>query len=146
MTGRDRKSRDVHRYTALIDGEKGAYGVSFPDLPGCVAMGSTVDDALMAAAEALREFDADAATAGAKLTAPRAPEHWFADEEVAAALRQGASLASVPLVRATARSAKANLSINAGVLAAIDAEAHRRGLTRSALVEAMARHSLASMA
>jgi predicted RNase H-like HicB family nuclease len=138
--------RGVHRYTALIDGEHGAYGVSFPDLPGCVAMGATVDDALLAAAEALREFDADAAAAGVSLAAPRSPEQWFADDEVAVALRQGASLASVPLVRTTARSAKANLSLNAGVLAAIDAEASRRGLTRSALVEAMARHSLASMA
>jgi len=29
------------RYPALIDGEKGAYGVTFPDLPGIVAMGET---------------------------------------------------------------------------------------------------------
>ena len=34
------------RYPALIDGEAGAYGVVFPDLPGCVAMGSTIDEAL----------------------------------------------------------------------------------------------------
>ncbi|MHB8531054.1 MAG: hypothetical protein ACYC8V_16275 [Caulobacteraceae bacterium] len=54
-------------------------------------------------------------------------------------------LASVPLVGAAARSAQANLSINAGLLAAIDATA-RRGLTRSARIEAMARHGLASMA
>ena len=27
------------RYPALIDGEKGNYGVTFPDLPGIVAMG-----------------------------------------------------------------------------------------------------------
>jgi predicted RNase H-like HicB family nuclease len=54
MTGRGRKNRDMYRYTALIDGETGAYGVSFPDLPGCVAMGRTVDGALMAAAEAHR--------------------------------------------------------------------------------------------
>ena len=26
------------RYPALIDGEDGAYGVTFPDLPGVVAM------------------------------------------------------------------------------------------------------------
>jgi len=38
----------LHRYTALIDGEAGAYGVSFPDLPGCVAMGRTVDEAVLA--------------------------------------------------------------------------------------------------
>ncbi|MHB8530158.1 MAG: type II toxin-antitoxin system HicB family antitoxin, partial [Caulobacteraceae bacterium] len=126
-------SRVAHRYTALIDGKAGAYGVSFPDLPGCVAMGRTVDGALLAAAEALREFDADAVSAGARLPSPSAPEHWLADAAVAAALKAGASLASVPLVRASAHSAKANLSINAGLLAAIDAEAARRGLTRSAL-------------
>jgi hypothetical protein len=64
---------------------------------------------------------------------------------VNAAVKSGASFASVPLVRETGASVKANLSINAGVLAAIDMEASRRGLTRSALVEVMARHALASM-
>jgi len=44
---------DSVRYPALIDGEKGAYGVSFPDLPGIVAMGDTIDEALMNAEEAL---------------------------------------------------------------------------------------------
>ena len=29
------------QYPALIDGEKGAYGVTFPNLPGIVAMGKT---------------------------------------------------------------------------------------------------------
>ncbi len=43
------------RYPALIDGEKGAYGVTFPDLPGIVAMGKTMDEALMNAEEALRD-------------------------------------------------------------------------------------------
>ena len=27
------------RYFAVLDGEAGAFGVSFPDCPGCVAMG-----------------------------------------------------------------------------------------------------------
>ena len=35
------------RYPALIDGAKGVYGVSFPDLPGIVAMGDTIDEALL---------------------------------------------------------------------------------------------------
>lgn len=123
----------MHRYTALIDGEDGAYGVSFPDLPGCVAMGSTVDKAMLGAAEALWEFDADVGARGGSMPDPRTPERLREDPEVARALREGASLASVPLVRETARSVKANLSLNVGVLAAIDAEASRRGLTRSAL-------------
>lgn len=90
----------MHRYFALIDGRAGAYGVSFPDLPGCVAMGKTVEAVLLEAAEALREFDADATAAGSALPAPRAAERLLEDAEVDAALRGGASLASVPLVRA----------------------------------------------
>ena len=44
------------RYPALIDGEAGGYGVVFPDLPGCVAMGSTIDEALGNAQDALRDW------------------------------------------------------------------------------------------
>ena len=46
----------VSRYLALIDGEAGAYGVTFPDLPGIVAMGKTMGDALVHAEEALRDY------------------------------------------------------------------------------------------
>ena len=58
------------RYSALIDGESGAYGVSFPDLPGIVAMGYTRDEAVRNAAEALRDCAAD----GLPPTAPSAPD------------------------------------------------------------------------
>ena len=134
----------MHRYIALIDGEAGAYGVSFPDLPGCVAMAPTIDEAILRAADALREFDADVVAAGSSIPPPTTAERLRELPDVAAALREGATLVSVPLIRETAGSVKANLSINAGVLAALDAEASRRGLTRSALVEAMARRLLAS--
>ena len=33
-------------YPALMDGHEGAYGIAFPDLPGCVAMGYTIEDAM----------------------------------------------------------------------------------------------------
>ena len=57
-------------------------------------------------------------------------------------LAAGAQLATVPLVRATGRPVKANLSLDAGVLAALNAEADRRKLTRSALIELLAREML----
>jgi hypothetical protein len=41
---------------------------------------------------------------------------------------------------------RANLSLDGGVVAAIDAEAARRGITRSAMVEVMARQQLPEMA
>ena len=47
------------KYPAVIDGEKGAYGVVVPDIPGvCCGMGETVDEALADAEEALAEFAA----------------------------------------------------------------------------------------
>src|ERR1700678_2270999 len=47
---RRRVGDEMSSYTALIDGEAGAYGVYFPDLPGCTAMGATLDDAIANAA------------------------------------------------------------------------------------------------
>jgi predicted RNase H-like HicB family nuclease len=38
---------------ALVHGVPGAYGVSFPDFPGCIAGGATVDEALRRGRDAL---------------------------------------------------------------------------------------------
>ena len=80
--------------------------------------------------------------AGETIPPPRPLEDLRGDPEIAQALAERATLASVPLVRAVGRPMKANLSLDAGVLAAIDAEAARRRLTRSTLVELLARHGL----
>lgn len=57
------------RYPAFLNGKEGAYGVTFPDLPGIATMGESVDDTLLNAEEALRdcvtETEADGARAAA---------------------------------------------------------------------------------
>jgi predicted RNase H-like HicB family nuclease len=130
------------RYTALVDGQAGAYGVVIPDLPGCTAMGPTIEAALTNAVDALRDWVETTEDNGEQVPAPRPIEELRRDPDVAEALAGGATLASVPLIRETGRPVKANLSIDAGVLAAIDAEAARRKLTRSAFVELMAKRLL----
>jgi predicted RNase H-like HicB family nuclease len=132
----------VTRYIALIDGKAGAYGVVFPDLPGCTAMGKTVDAALANAAEALRDWVEVTEEGGGKVPAARPLEALRRDSEVKQALAEGAGLAAVPLVRETGKPVKANLSLDSGILAAMDEEAQRRKLTRSAFVELMARTML----
>lgn len=134
------------RYFVLIDGKAGAYGVTVPDLPGCTAMGRTLDEAMANAAEAMRDWIEVTEAHGEAVPKPSALEKLRADREVAAAIARGAGLAVVPLVRETGRPAKANLSIDAGILAAIDAEAERRKLTRSAFIELMAKRALREMA
>ena len=64
----------VIEYPALIDGEDGAYGVAFPDLPGIVAMGDTRDEAIGNAAEALQDYATEADRDSMAITPPSAPE------------------------------------------------------------------------
>ena len=58
------------RYPALIDGEDGAYGVVFPDIPGVGAMGDTVDEALLNAGDALRDYAIESERDGEALARP----------------------------------------------------------------------------
>lgn len=94
---------ETTRYIALIDGEPGAYGVVFPDCPGCTAIGATLDEALAAAAEALADWAGDVAGAQA-LPDPRSIPQLRADPDVRAALTEGAALALVPLILEARRS------------------------------------------
>lgn len=134
------------RYIALIDGAPGAFGAVFPDLPGCTAMGTTMDEALVNATEALRDFVETARARGEAVPAPRSMERLRQDEpEVREALAHAASLATVALIEDLARPVKANLSLDSGVLAAIDAAAERLRITRSATVEMLARRYIAEI-
>lgn len=136
----------MSRYIALIDGKAGAYGIVFPDLAGCTAMGKTMDEALVNAAKALRDWAEVTEESGGRISRPRALEALRRDPQVKTALASGAGLAAVALVRETGKPVKANLSIDSGVLAAMDEEADRRKLTRSAFVEMLARTMLTKVA
>ena len=63
----DQQGPRVSRYPAFVDGEAGAYGVTFPDLPGIVAMGETMGDALVHAEEALRDYVTETERDGAQV-------------------------------------------------------------------------------
>lgn len=136
--------RDINMtlYIALIDGAPGAYGASFPDLPGCVAMGETLDAVTQSAAEALREWVEMAELHQEQVPAPSSLDQLICDPDVRAETADGAVLTHILLVRDISRPVKANLSLDAGILAAIDSSAQRLKITRSALVERLAREGL----
>jgi predicted RNase H-like HicB family nuclease len=133
----------MSRYIALVDGRAGAIGVVVPDLPGCSSGGATVDEALRNAQEAVSLWADEMLAQGGKVPAPRPLEAAFADPEIATALSEGSALALVPLVRDSGRAARANISIDAGLLDAIDEAAAARGLTRSAFLASAAREKIA---
>ncbi len=121
------------RYPALIDGAKGAYGVAFPDLPGIVAMGATLEEAMLNAEAVLQDAALEAERDGIALSPPSALE----DVDVPA----GSALSSILLVRAAParRSVRLNLTLDAAVADIIKSEADRRGMSRKRYVEWMTR-------
>ncbi len=86
----------------------------------------------------------DALADGEALPAPRSFDQIAKQSDVAEALKQGAALAIVPLLIETGRPVKANLSLDAWLLAAIDDAAAARGLTRSAFLSSAAREKIAA--
>ena len=134
----------VTRYVVVVDGKPGAYGMWVPDMPGCTSMGDTLADLLTNAQEALQLWAEDAIESGEALPKPRSIEVIRKDRDVARELADGAALAIVPLVMETGRPVKANLSLDAGLLAAIDEAAAARGVTRSAFLSSAAREKIRS--
>lgn len=119
------------RYPAFLDGEAGAYGVVFPDLDGIVAMGETIDEAILNAEESLRDAALDTERDGKTLAAPTPMEK--------VAVPVGSTLTSIPLIRESGKPVRANMMLDENVLAFIDAEAKRRSMTRTAYVSYMTR-------
>lgn len=112
-------------YVGILDGSGDVWGVRIPDVPGCHGGGATPEAAIEDAISALRDWDLP-------LPAPRSTQHVISDPEAAFDAAAGETLVMIPHVADLGRPVRANISLDAGELAAIDAEAERRGLTRSA--------------
>lgn len=130
------------RYTAFIHKDPDSvYGVSFPDVPGCIAVGDTFDEAMSSAAEALAFHVRGIIADGEDIPVPRAPDAIVADPELAED-REGAIIASIPLVRDLGSTTRINVSLDLGLLEAIDAAARQRKQTRSAFIASAVRKEL----
>ncbi|MCI4588611.1 type II toxin-antitoxin system HicB family antitoxin [Sphingobium sp. BYY-5] len=125
-------------YAIVHKDEDSAFGVSFPDLPGCFSAADTEDAVLPKAVEALDLWFEDA-----EEVVPRSIEQVRA--EVADELAQGAYLLAVPRVSNAGKMTRVNLSMDRGIVEAIDAAARMRGLTRSGFVAEAARNEIAGL-
>ena len=71
-------------YIALVHKDEGtSYGVSFPDIPGCISAGDTFEDAVANAAEALAGHLALMRADGDPIPAPRSFEELKRDRDFA---------------------------------------------------------------
>ena len=80
------------RYVAFLhDDDEPGFGISFPDFPGCVSDGETVDDALRRGAEALSFHVEGLMADGEPIPQPRSLHDIKADETLAQ-WRNGATI------------------------------------------------------
>jgi predicted RNase H-like HicB family nuclease len=115
--------------------EDSAWGVHFPDLPGCFSAADDLADVQANASAAVMLY-----LEGEKAPEPSAIEK--IRDMVADDLAEGAFLLAVPYVYVSNRPQRINISIDRGVLDAIDAAASSRKLTRSAFLTEAARNEI----
>ena len=116
-------------YVAVIDKDPGsAYGVQFPEVPGCFSAADSFEEIVPNAIEALSLFFEDG-----EPVPPRGME--AVRDEVAGNIAEGAVLMMIPYVRDRKRVVRVNLSLEKGFLDTLDEAARMRGMTRSAFVQ-----------
>lgn len=125
-------------YIALIHKDDDSdYGVSFPDFPGCISAGSTLDEARAGAEEALALHVEGLIEDGESLPEPSSLQAVMADPEN----RDGV----VILVNAPAedqRAIRVNVTFPEDVLKQIDSFAQKAGYTRSGFLALAAKHEI----
>ncbi len=121
----------MHYPVVIHKDEASDYGVSVPDLPGCFSAGSTVDDALANAKEAIELHLEGLIEDGRAIPEPGRIEDYQRDQEYA-----GGVWALVPVdpsaLRINAR--RVTITMPERVLDAVDRYADEHGETRSGLL------------
>jgi predicted RNase H-like HicB family nuclease len=123
-------------FYAIVHKDAGsAYGVHFPDLPGCFSAADDLEDVVPNAVEAMELWLEDQPE-------PAASDVSEVRERAAEDLAEGAFLIAVPRMTTSGKLTRVNLSLDMGTLAAIDAAAKARKLTRSSFLAEAARNEI----
>ena len=123
----------MQRYVALLHATPTGYSVSLPDFPGYVSGGSSFEEAVEKAAEALRFHVAGMIEDGDRIPDPSGVDAIRGNPEFAEE-REDAVWALVPLLPPKGKSLRLNISMDEGLVSAIDVAARERGLNRSAFL------------
>ena len=128
-------------YIAIVHKEsKTDFGVSFPDFPGCITAGQTVDEAKDFAQEALALHIKGMIEDGDELPAPSKLEDIMADADYADAVAY--LVVSIP--DAKPRTVRVNITVPEMTLKQIDAAAKKRGMSRSSFLVHLAQNAIHS--
>lgn len=121
-------------YFAILHLPEGAsgWGVTFPDLPGCVSEGDTFEDAARAAREAISGHLAAPRADGNPIPRPRSWIEISADPET---VLDGGFVQLITQRRLPTERVRINIIIDKGLLREADEAAEAAGLNLSAFIE-----------
>lgn len=123
-------------YPAVVEKNRDAFFVFFPDVPGATAADATINGALYWAREILEDALQDLADSGHSLPEPQNIEALTLEEDV-----QPYMITLVP-AEAPRMTKKVTFSIDSRLLGDIDRQANDLGLTRSGFIAEASRRML----
>jgi len=125
----------MKHYPALVRKSRDSdFGVEFPDFPGCVTAGLTVDEALAMAEQAL-ELHVE----GMRDDGEAVPEPTDLDKVLKSPAAAGAAAVMIALARSKGRAVRFNATMDEFLLERVDFAAKELGMTRSGLLATAAR-------
>jgi predicted RNase H-like HicB family nuclease len=128
----------MRSYIALIHKDpRSEFGVSFPDFPGCISAGATLDEARTNAEAALAFHVEGMAEDGDAIPEPSSLEQIMADPE-----NRDAVAVLIPLREQAARTVRVNITLPEATLAEIDRYAEAHGFTRSGFLAQAAKRAI----
>jgi predicted RNase H-like HicB family nuclease len=126
-------------YIAIVHKDpKSDFGVSFPDFPGCITAGSSIDEAKDMAHDALSLHIKGMMEDGEDIPAPSKLEDIMDDPDYSDA----AAILIVSISEARPRSIRVNITVPEDMLRKIDSVAKKRGMSRSSFLVHAAQNAL----
>jgi predicted RNase H-like HicB family nuclease len=128
-------------YIAVVHKDaKSDFGVSFPDFPGCVTAGSSIDEAKDMAYDALSLHIKGMLEDGESIPVSSKLEDIMADPDYSDAI----AILVVTVSETKHRSVRVNITVPEDMLRKIDAVAKKRGMSRSSFLVNAAQNAIES--
>jgi predicted RNase H-like HicB family nuclease len=123
-------------YPAIVEKATEGYGVFFPDLPGCVSAGDTIEDAAKSAEKALALHVRGMVEDGDALPDPTPMDRIGQDVDVIEAARV------LVRIELPGKIVRFNATMDEGLLSRVDTAASAQGMSRSGFLADAARRVL----
>jgi predicted RNase H-like HicB family nuclease len=128
-------------YIAVVHKDpKSDFGVSFPDFPGCITAGTTIDEAKDMANDALSLHVKGLLEDGENIPSPSKLEDIMENPEYS----DSVAILVVSVSEAKPRSVRVNITVPEDMLRKIDSIAKQRGMSRSSFLVNAAQSAISS--